>query len=459
MRPTKIAAGRDRATPGLRNSGANQRFLTAVAPIGGAPPECRFENAGRAGQEVLMPRLVRVLAACVAALPLAAALPAASQAEEAVAVPVVSNVSYQPIAHWDADRLNQILASVPDVFGVKVAYTPAVSGVQLYRVTYGSVVPERNNRMITATGLLAVPDEPGATLPLVSYQHGTVYGKHQVPSMPENSAETQLMIAQFAGQGYALIGADYFGMGPSKEPQSYGVKSSQQQATLDMLIASRAVLASLEIEAPKLFISGWSQGGWVTMSFLERLERTGIPVTAAATASAPVDLFSFLSGFLEFPRPNDADWISALYVLSTFSFENYYGLPGLAHSFLREEYYDTALKVYNGEMEDKGNLPSDLKQLIRAEYFNPDFFAASAYGRIATMLDAFRWIIKTPVRTYYGEADEVVSVGLAKLAMNYQEGIGAGNMVVQAISTGETDHRGTFATAVPQWKLWFDSLK
>ena len=48
---------------------------------------------------------------------------------------------------------------------------------------------------------------------MISYQHGTVYGKQEVPSFPDQSPETQLMIAQFAGQGYIVIGADYFGMG------------------------------------------------------------------------------------------------------------------------------------------------------------------------------------------------------------------------------------------------------
>ena len=67
-------------------------------------------------------------------------------------------------------------------------------------------------------------------------------------------------------------------------------------------------------------------------------------------------------------------------------------------------------------------------------------------------------IIKTPVHNYYGEADEVVSVGLARLALNYQQGIGGGNDKVEAISTGPTDHRGTFATAVALWKNWFDRL-
>ena len=34
---------------------------------------------------------------------------------------------------------------------------------------------------------------------------------------------------------------------------------------------------------------------------------------------------------------------------------------------------------------------------------------------------------------------------------------GLGNDRVEAMSTGATSHRGTFAKAVPQWKSWFDS--
>jgi hypothetical protein len=61
------------------------------------------------------------------------------------------------------------------------------------------------------------------------------------------------------------------------------------------------------------------------------------------------------------------------------------------------------------------------------------------------------------VRNYYGETDEAISTGLGRLAMTYQQAMGNGNQNVEAVSTGPTTHRGTFATAVPQWKSWFDS--
>ena len=393
----------------------------------------------------------------IVALALCLMWPVASLAQDKGVVRVTSDVSYEFLARWDTDRLNKILTiDTPKFAGVTVSYTPAVNAVRLYRITYASVVPERGNKPIRATGLLAVPEITETSLPMVSYQHGTVYGKQEVPSFPEQSPETQLMIAQFAGQGHLLIGADYFGMGTSTEPEGYMVKTSHQQATYDMLIASRAVLNDMHLTPTRLSIAGWSQGGFVTMAFLEKLESAGVPVAAAATASAPVDVFVALNGFLNFPRSNDASWVNSLFILSAFAFENYYAVPGLARSVIADTYYDVARKAYERQPFNVADIPTDLHKLLKPDYFDAQYFAASSYGRLVAQTQAYRWIIKSPVRNYYGENDEAISVGLGRLAMTYQQAIGAGNGKVEAVSTGPTTHRGTFATAVPQWKAWFD---
>lgn len=406
-----------------------------------------------------MPRLARLAVLLAAALLVAAPLPAPVQAAGPQPVAILPGVTATPIASWDRDRLNRILTTeAPAFLGLPVTFTPATSGVTLYRITYPSVVPEQGNRPITATGLLAIPDTGASRYPMVSYQHGTVYLKSEVPSQPENSTETRIMIAQFAGQGHVVIGADYFGMGTSSEPEGYMVKASHQQATFDMLMASRAVLAEMKIDTPDLFLAGWSQGGFVTMAFLEKLEAAGVPVRAAATASAPVDVGVALRGFLDFPRPEDATWVTSLFILSSFAFENYYGVPGLARALITDEYYEIAKKAYERQPYDMKDIPTDIRKLIRPEFFDPQVFAASAYGRLAMDTTAYRWIVQTPVRNYYGTADEVISVGLGRLAMTYQQAIGAGNPKVEAVPTGPTTHRGTFGTAVPLWKAWFDGL-
>ena len=377
----------------------------------------------------------------------------------APALATPSGITYRQIGRWEVDRLNRILtADAPAFFGVPVAYSPARQAVRLYRVTYPSLAPERGNRPVTLSGLLAVPEGAATGLPLVSYQHGTVYGRQQVPSFPEQSPETQLMLAQFAGQGYALAGADYIGMGESTEPQGYMVKASHQQATADLIPAARAVLQALGLSAPTLFVAGWSQGGYVTMALLERLEAIGVPVRAAATASAPVDPWAALTGFLSFPRPNDADWITTLFILISFSYETYYGLPGLARSVLKPEHYDVSLSAWRGGEVDPAQIPTALRALVNEDYFDPAFFGASALGRQLAANQAYRWLIRTPVRAHYGESDEAIRVGIGRLAMDYQRAFG--NDRVEAVSAGaDATHRGTYARAVPEWKACFDRLR
>lgn len=396
--------------------------------------------------------LLRLLGFVTALLCLA--LPAAAQ--QSGATPVSSGVSYELIARWDVDKLNRILTTdTPAFFGVPVTYTPARNAVKLYRVRYASVVPERGNRPILTSGLVAVPDTADTSFPMVSYQHGTVYGKEQVPSFPDQSAETQLMIAQFAGQGYVVIGADYFGMGDSKEPESYLVKGSQQQAPADMIVAGRAVLSALKLKDTKLFLAGWSQGGYVTMALLEKLESDGVPVKAAVTASGPTDGFATFYGFLGFPREIDAAWIPTIFILAAFSYEEYYGVPGLAKALLTEDSYENARKAYLREKFDVSAIPTDLHKLIKPEFYDAQTFTNSAFGRLLAQNQAYRWIVKTPVRNYYGLTDEAIRIEIGRLPMTWQQAVG--NDKVEAVPTGDTSHRGTFATAVPQWKTWFDA--
>jgi dipeptidyl aminopeptidase/acylaminoacyl peptidase len=211
-------------------------------------------------------------------------------AQKAEFVSVTPTVRYQYIGTYDETRLNKILNDeIPEELGPGLSFTAPKNAVKLYRVEYMSVVPEQNNRPTLASGLIAIPATGAKRMPMFSYQHGTAFGKDWVPSFPEKSFETRLAIAQFAGQGYVVIGADYFGMGTSTEKDSYIVLNSQVQASLDMYEAAKLILTKEGISVTDFFIGGWSQGGVITMAYLERLETIGVPVKAAATASAQCD--------------------------------------------------------------------------------------------------------------------------------------------------------------------------
>jgi hypothetical protein len=194
----------------------------------------------------------------------------AAQPGEAIAVS--SGVEYEYIQTYIVARLKTILESELDSFmssstmptEFRGKFPPATHDVKLYRVTYRSVLPELDNQPTVASGLAAIPDTGGKTMPMVSYQHGTVFDKSFVPSNPEALAETRIMIARFASQRYVVIGADYFGRGISDLPDSYLVKDSTRQANYDMLLAARsAQRAGVDEDRTKPSLCQWLVTGRV----------------------------------------------------------------------------------------------------------------------------------------------------------------------------------------------------
>ncbi len=382
--------------------------------------------------------------------------------------PAASGVEYRLIGTYDLARLDRIFGTELDEFMASSTmptefrgkFPPARFPVKLYRVKYSSVVPEWNNKPTVASGLVAVPETGAKTMPMVSYQHGTVFDRSYVPSNPDSSMETRIMIARFASQGYAVIGADYFGRGESDLPDSYLVKRSTQQATYDMLQASKAVLASLGTTPGKLFVSGWSQGGWATMAFLQKLESVGEPVTAAAAASAPVDIYVTLTRWMNNPQPVDAPYLPGVLAIQLQAHENYHGLPGLAETAIKPEYLAAARDLYAGRMDFTAFFKATKPTI--GEFLKPEFRASAdlaegGYWRVLETNEAYRWRMKTPLRTYNGGQDEVTPLGIALLP-ELAQGM-MGGAPAKAVDVGpKADHRAVFIGGVIDQKGWFDGL-
>ena len=370
-----------------------------------------------------------------------------------------SSVTYSFIKTYDIDMLKSILGKQLSAFMETSTMKAAAFNnqlavpryaVKLYRVHYASVVPELGNRRTFTDGLLAVPDNDADSLAVVSYQHGTIFSKNEVPSMPDNSMETRLMIAQFAAQGYMVIAADYFGEGNSDLPNTYLIQKSSEQACLDMLFASRIVSKALHISQTKLFVHGWSQGGYVNMAFLRRLEEMNIPVTAATTASAPVDAFSTVNRWINNYQPIDAVYLPGVFTDYIFALEAYEDMPGLPAAILKPEYYQAAKDFYDWKIDwpTYRKLTSDtLPKMLKPEFLASGDIANTKFWKFLDNAQVCRWRCKTPLRNFYGEKDEVVPVFIAKLPEAYHKLFGSG--LTEAIDAGaNADHRATYIYSI-----------
>jgi pimeloyl-ACP methyl ester carboxylesterase len=369
-------------------------------------------------------------------------------------------------------------------------YLPASNEVDIYRVTYASVIPEQGNRPTIAYGLVAVPVAAdgqgisGRQFPLVSYQHGTVYGKHEVPSdsfgtnygQYSGAYETRLNVAEFAGNGYVVIAADYFGMGDSTEPEAYTVKASHQRACLDLYLCTQKWLESQHAGVSDLFVAGWSQGGLVTLDFLEKLEQEGINVKAASTASAPADPFAAATAWLFNRREpkdgntGDAAWVNTVLILTVFSYQNYYSRPGLAEEAFNPDYVDAYRKVYTRQytnvtfttdgqamVVDGARTPTKPIDMFSKKYQDPENFTKSDYANFLRNVSCYRWYVQTPLRMYCGGQDEAFALSVAGLPGVFQACIQPGK--VQTIVVPAATHRGTFLRSVREQRDWFDGLR
>lgn len=401
---------------------------------------------------------------------------------------LIRTVSAAELNHMlDAERATFLASQTPGKGYVLPPVSTAANDVELYGVRYVSHVPEMGGQPVTVTGLLALPvlKQPAA-LPLISYQHGTVFGKYEVPSYAflasnpsdyphyDGAYETRYMVALFAGNGYALMAADDFGMGgDAAGPEAYFVKASTQRASLDLYRDVEAFLTSKGIARSGLFLGGWSQGGLNTTGLLEAMESEGIPVTAAFTASAPSDPFAALSGLLFYPRPGvDAAWLNTIVALTVFAFENYYGPADLARQTLDPAVYDDLKAIYQRSYKGQEGLLAILGRLgsrklvdyLADDLRDPVRFGNSRYGQLLAQTETYRQTFTAPLRMFYGSADEVVKPMVGQLAAVYQA-ILIGNLshqsqnLVSAQMVKGATHRLTFITAAPAARAWMDGLR
>lgn len=375
---------------------------------------------------------------------------------------VPGGIRYEHIGDYNIERLNKIMSTELKEFSDStVTFPTATNAVALYRVIYPTIVPDKNNKPVEASGLIAIPKLRQARFPVVSYQHGTVFTKTEVPSFIEQSTETRLEVARFAGQGYIVIAADYIGKGLSNEPDSYMAKNTMIQACLDMLLASKSICADLKVQQSDLFLSGWSQGSWNTMAFRNRLETLGIPVKAAATASTPTDINLMLSSYINNPNKLDVSWLVGIFALYINSYEQNYGMMGLVSAAIRPQYQQTARDFYANKIgwtEASKIFPQTVNEFLTPEFAAGSSLYSNEFFKRTEADECYRWRYVTPTRFYYGKVDEVIRPYIgATLPTEYQ--IMVGGASAQAIDAGaNATHRNTFIFAVLDQKKWFDSL-
>lgn len=181
---------------------------------------------------------------------------------------------------------------------LRLAFTPVCS-VEVWRVRYHTV-GGRDEATNAATALM-VPKGTGAACtgprPLLVYAHGTsTDADFDIADLSDqDNAEGLLIAAVFASQGYIVVAPNYAGYANSTLGYHPYLNADQQSKdTLDALTAARVAFATATAVAnTKLYVTGYSQGGYVAMATHRALQAAGTAVSASAPMSGPYALTAF----------------------------------------------------------------------------------------------------------------------------------------------------------------------
>ncbi|MEZ5479934.1 MAG: alpha/beta fold hydrolase [Thiolinea sp.] len=171
--------------------------------------------------------------------------------------------------------------------------------VDLYKLVYTTL--DADEQLIDASGLLALPQRnPQLPAPLLSFQHGSLYYDAEAPSNDLSNSAPPLL---FATLGYITLAPDYVGYGTSLgAPHPYLLKTPSAAAVIDLLTAAQTWLANQHIALNgQLFLTGYSQGGYVTMAAhqaLQAMNNAELQVSAAVPAAGPYDVGASLDAFI-----------------------------------------------------------------------------------------------------------------------------------------------------------------
>jgi dienelactone hydrolase len=212
---------------------------------------------------------------------------------------------------------------------LQFSYVPACS-ITVYHLEYYTVDPAGN--LAPASGALMVPGGPSSCeggRPIVVYAHGTSTDRdYNIAELnTSDNDEGLLLAAVFAARGYIVVAPNYVGYDISTLTYHPYLDADQQSKDMiDALTAARSALptsaAPGTTDGGKLFITGYSQGGYVAMATQRAMQSAGMTVTAAAPLSGPYALSAFADAIFE--GRVDMDAPTNFTLLST-SYQNVYG--------------------------------------------------------------------------------------------------------------------------------------
>lgn len=280
-----------------------------------------------------------------------------------------------------------------------------LGGVTVYKLTYKTSYPGKSEKIL-ASGALIVPNDIKNS-PILSYQHGTIIENKDAPSLFSDTKQNNFA-AVFSATGFYVSMPDYLGYGESSnELHLYEHGESLATASYDMLLAAREFLfINKHNVGDKLFLTGYSEGGYATMALHQHIEAKGkLTVTASAPAAGAYNKSLFAQ---EVVSKNEPLPFIKNYLWVIDSYNRAHGINKLWSHYLNEPFASkinptNPLSVFSTDIDTN---PTKLfTQEFRDEISSKE---NTEFNKALQSNNRYDWKANAPVRLYYGTKDDFV---------------------------------------------------
>jgi pimeloyl-ACP methyl ester carboxylesterase len=372
---------------------------------------------------------------------------------EAVAQPQEKHlVSFKLKSYLPASTIRSIAAAngYPE-FATEVKYDIVVFSA-VYTTTY-------QGREIQASGLMCFPRNMETAPAVLSAQHGTLFAHKDAPSnFPSSFNGPEL----FASVGYATFIPDYIGYGVSSQIlHPYYNAAYSANAVIDMLKAGREFCQQEDIPlSNKLFLAGYSEGGYVTLAAQKALEANPLPglnLTAVAAGAGGYDLVSMLGNISTTPVYSNPSYLA--FLTQAFNTANNWNRP--TTDFFQEPYATKIPALLDGSKtggDINKELPKQPNQLFSSAFFSALSGAGETQFKGALVANSLtNYIPQTVTRLYHGTADEVVPFSNSQATFDKLKANGAKNITFTPIPNAT--HGTGFQPMLVDLLPWFNNLR
>jgi pimeloyl-ACP methyl ester carboxylesterase len=372
-------------------------------------------------------------------------------------------VSYEKISSVTSQKIQLgftvLTLAYPELNGMNFG-SPV--DADIYRVNYKTSL---NNMELIASGIVCIPKSTGA-FPILSFQNGTNTSNAKAPSQNLNS-EQFVLLENLAGLGYIITIPDYIGFGESNDIlHPYYHRQSSDASVINLIKATQEMLEEKAITSSsngKLFMLGYSQGGWATLSAFQTLETnntTGLEPIAASCGAGAYNLMEVAKHIL-----SNNMYGSPVYLPYFIESHQRNGLMATnLDLYFNKPYTDTIPALFNGNTY-LGTINSALNDTI-SRLMTPDIlqnFATDARFEplrqelLMNSVDA--WQVKGKLLFTHGKSDPVVPPFESENIVAKFRNLGISENQVQLIMLEGKDHGSGLLPWIIKSLVWLDSQK